>query len=260
MDKASKRYRALFLRALLPAVWRGLEKTDTLIVVLIIAVWAWSLIWPHVFHDPYHPPGWVVALLAAGFVLYQLYKAALSLYAEERSKREELEQRLTPRITIGAPHVAPTPMTQYGEPVNATYLRLRVLNSTDGVLSRCSANLEKVQALGREGWRTLNYHDNLAMGWSNKTGDESRHLNIQPHSVELLDVVYGVEHGRALHLATLVPAGTYANLMTAPAEYQFTIKVAAEETAPVVAQVRVLWGFGNTLSLQDNPVNIISSS
>jgi hypothetical protein len=254
----SKHHRAEFHKALLPEIWQGFERADTAVVVVIVLVWIWSLAVPHYFHDPFHPPGWVVATLAVAFILWQFYKAALRLYAEERQRREQLEQRLTPRLTVGTPHIAANvPAWDGSTRVIASYLRLRILNETDETISRCSANLIKVEFPSKNGWRELDYTDNLTMGWSNKTGDDSKRLNIQPHTSELLDVVYGVEHSRSLYLATVPPAAAYINLMTLAGDYQFTLQISSANTGYRRAQVRIHWSFGNALSEVEDAVTTL---
>jgi hypothetical protein len=101
VDERPTKYLLGLLRALLPAIWRGFERTDVLIVLLIVLAFAWNQVVPHYFHEPYHPPGRLVAWMVCIFIVYEICKGFLRLYAEERSRRERLEEYFTPRLRAG---------------------------------------------------------------------------------------------------------------------------------------------------------------
>src|SRR5262245_40404491 len=95
----TRRFLVDFARAMLSAIWRGFERTDTVIVFLIVFSFIWSSA-ENVIHDTWHPPGWVVTAIAAIFVMYHLFFAALRLYSGERSKKGGV------RNTTDAPNFA----------------------------------------------------------------------------------------------------------------------------------------------------------
>jgi hypothetical protein len=237
-----------YSRALLSAFWRGFEKTDTLIIVLIVLAFIWSTAGGREFGDSWHPPGWLVATIALVFVLYHAFSAGLGLYTEERTQRENLEARLRPQI-VAQGLVLDATRTADGR--NATYVRARISNITEGEARRTSARLSKIefQEPGGE-FRELGYRDSLDMPWSNKTAETSREISIHPGATEYLDVVWGTEGTNELLLATIQRPFAYRGLMQKSGNYRITFQVTTLRGGPTNVQATIHWqGNFDTMSI-----------
>jgi hypothetical protein len=138
------------------AFWRALERTDTLIVLVIICAGISSLwLGGHAEH-----PSWQIVLtifLVSLFIL--LIKMPYRLYAEQRAAIHSLNQRLIPKIKLSfhpnAEGLAPTPITvsygRFGSPqigtkeLKATYVRIRAEVFSETTVTDCKAFLTNLQ-------------------------------------------------------------------------------------------------------------------
>ncbi|MGO8780250.1 MAG: hypothetical protein ACLQKK_15260 [Rhodomicrobium sp.] len=232
------RYLGDFCRALLSALWRGFERTDTVIVVLIVIAFIWSYA-GHAIHDPWHPPGWLVTVIAALFIIYHAFLATLRLYSEERSRREILETRLTPQIIARTPILDAT-VTADGR--RANYVRVPIENTSEGEARRTSARLSKIEYQEADDeFSDLGYRDNLDMPWSNKTAETSREISIHRGSTEYLDVVFGVEGTNEMLLATILKPYAYRGLMQRSGNYGITFQVTTLRGGALNVQMRIHW-------------------
>src|SRR5260221_8097768 len=97
MNFASRGYWKDYLREVFRAFWRALERTDTLVIVVLIVAGIGSLwLGGHAEH-----PSWQIAFtifLVSLFVL--LVKMPFKLYAEQRATIHSLNQRLTAKINL----------------------------------------------------------------------------------------------------------------------------------------------------------------
>jgi hypothetical protein len=240
-----------YLRELGRAARRGLDQTDSYAVLVAILLGVVSYWVPSIQPVAAHLPWWILAWLLLSFVIIRLFTTPYRIYVDHRKKIEGLEHRLTPRLNVRPPDIANT-QTTAGK---AVYVRVPVYNDSEGAALGCTARLLKIEHLGKNGWRDLGYTDTLAIGWSNKSGSETRELAIHPGTAELLDLVYGIPHSRNLYLATIVQPNAYKSLMHLPGHYQFTLQITSANDGPRTAQVRIHWGYNDTIGLPDDPVS-----
>jgi hypothetical protein len=266
---ADKRYLADFRRALLNAFWSGVGITDTMIVVVIVLLFAASFFtgmaerlsppeWLLTAIHESHPPGWLIALMAAMFVIYEFWRTSYRLYAGERSQREQLEKRLVPQLVPEEPHTVMTTM-QSGPRAGsqAIYVRVRIRNASAGTAVGCSAKLLEIEFLDeRTGWRRLPYKDTLDMSWANKS-TIIRELDLAPGNLDTLDIVYAIDGDHELHLATL--AWSYhTGMLSLAGEYRFTFLLTCNNAASRTVRLKVHWNFDiKTLRFpRENPLEI----
>ena len=86
-----------YLREVFRTFWQALERTDTLVIAVLIAAGIGS-VW--LGSNPEHP-SWKIAFaifLVSLFVL--LGKMPYRLYAQQRATIQSLNQRLTPKISL----------------------------------------------------------------------------------------------------------------------------------------------------------------
>jgi hypothetical protein len=245
-----------YCRAFCRALWAGFGRTDTSVIIIIVALFVVGQFTD--IHSERHPPGSWVTILAIIFIVYEFLKTAYRLYANERGRREQLDQQRLPQLTPEQPNLAPT-FKKAGpdQPhVPVRYVRVPIRNTSEGTATRCSARLFRIEFLDRAGWRPLAYNDTLDMAWANKpTADGSQEVDLAPDSVDTLDVVYVVHGSRELHLASVVPAN-YPGLMGLAGDYRFTFQLASTNAGSRTVRLRVHWDF-NALVFPADAIEII---
>jgi hypothetical protein len=151
-----------YLREVFRAFWRALERTDTLVIgVLILAGISSLWLGGHAEH-----PSWQVAFAIFIVSLFGLLiKMPYRLYAEQRTTIRSLKKRLAPRLSLSfhrdAEGLARTPITfshgGYGSPqivtqeFMATYVRIRTEVLSQTTVAGCRAFLTKLQREGVDG-------------------------------------------------------------------------------------------------------------
>ena len=147
-------------------------------------------------HDPYHPPAWVVASLATLFVVFELYRATLRLYAEERSKREELEQRAIPHLRPQSPNRrSPYPRASIQKPPTSC------AECWDNRGSSLLGSNLKIEFAGnrpeQESTLVIMEHAHLTLSWVHRDQQE---IDISPQTVEMMEYYEFGEHERTEYI------------------------------------------------------------
>jgi hypothetical protein len=248
--KADKReFRRQFLRA----IYRGFERVDVILVILIVVAFLWNwlaglfaLLWnqiadyagpllakysfdiPKFEHDPFHPPGWFVATCAALFVAYELYKGAQNLYVIERAANRELRDRQAPRLEARDPRLLQTPF----KTKSASTASISVFNP--GVLAarRCSARLTEIRQRSQFGSLVVE-GNHIRLLWS--SNDEEL-IDIGPETSELLHiflVVVAPDRSNRMFMATLRDTSMIDHVLKYEGDFSFVIEVVSENTPPL---------------------------
>jgi hypothetical protein len=247
----TSKYRGHFFRALASALWRGFERLDTLLAVIIVLAFTWNVSAPYISryaakyltieHDPYHPPAWVVASLAALFVVFELYRATLRLYAEERAKREELEQRAIPLLRPDPPLIVEVPTR--GRQFKS--LRLPVLNAGLTVAHRCSGRIVKIEFVGNrpgtESTLVIMEHAHLTLSWVHRDQQE---IDISPQTTEMMEVLCVLENTNELKISTRQNLPFSSNQLSYLGFYKIVIELISDSSTPLTLSLRFEWDFG----------------
>lgn len=234
-------YLSDYLKALFRGLWSGFERTDTIVIVLIVLVF--GLGWFGINGLQEHPPAWLVSTLAAVFVFYESHRSVYQLYARERAEREAQQRHRLPALVPQEPNIASAwrLFDPHKPQLPVRYVRLQVRNAGGDTVSDCSAKLTKIELADGNDFQALRYNDTLDLAWSNKPKGSERIVDLYNNNSDTFDVVYTVQDNNELKIASVVPAN-YPGLMTIPGLYQFTIKVSGRDTPSRTVKLRLHWG------------------
>jgi hypothetical protein len=220
------------------AFWGALERTDTLVIgVLILA--GISSLWfgGHAGH-----PSWQIAFsIFLVSLLALVIKMPYRLYAEQRATIHSLNERLSPKISIISP---PDGIDLYPATDGSLwkYVQFIVRSTTDAPLIDCEAWLRYVDRLNRDGSKASLVEEAIYCIWSNR--DSSLHQLTIPAKISLNANIFAVndKHESVLQVQTSPVKILLPMEIQTPGRYRISIAVTAKDATTRETSFIFHWG------------------